>query len=139
LGEESKGKEADSFAYQLAGLADIFVNDAFGSWQAHASTVGVTKYLPSYAGFLMQKEIQNLDRIYNPKRPFVAVVAGAKFDTKIDSLTALLKTADNLILGGVIYNAYLCAKYSIQIKGIEAEDIQQAQSFVNFSKQYRVI
>ncbi|MBP7102108.1 MAG: phosphoglycerate kinase [Bacteroidales bacterium] len=136
LGEESKGKEADSFAYQLAGLADIFVNDAFGSWQAHASTVGVTKYLPSYAGFLMQKEIQNLDRIYNPKRPFVAVVAGAKFDTKIDSLTALLKTADNLILGGVIYNAYLCAKYSIQIKGIEAEDIQQAQSFVNFSKQY---
>lgn len=135
-GEESKGKEADSFAYQLAGLADIYVNDAFGSWQAHASTVGVTKYLPSYAGFLMQKEIQNLDRIYQPKRPFVAVVAGAKFDTKIDSLTALLKTADNLILGGVIYNAYLCAKYGIQIKGIEAEDIQQALSFVNFSKQF---
>lgn len=136
LGEESKGKEADSFAYQLAGLADIFVNDAFGSWQAHASTVGVTKYLPSYAGFLMQKEIQNLDRIFQPKRPFVAVVAGAKFDTKIDSLTALLKTADNLILGGVIYNAYLCAKYGIQIKGIEEEDIKQAQFFVDFSKQF---
>jgi len=135
-GEEAKGEEADRFAYQLAGLADIYVNDAFGSWQAHASTVAVTKYLPSYAGFLMQKELLNLDRIYNPERPFVAVVAGAKFDTKIDSLNALLKVADHLILGGVIYNAYLCAKYGFSIKGIEQEDMEHAKSFVEFAKQY---
>ena len=135
-GEESKGNERDRFAYQLAGLADIYVNDAFGSWQAHASTVSITKYLPSYAGFLMQKELQNLDRIYDPKRPFVAVVAGAKFDTKIESLTALLKVADYLILGGVIYNAYLCAKYGIEIKGVEKEDIEQAKQFVEICKQY---
>ena len=135
-GEEAKGEEAERFAYQLAGLADIFVNDAFGSWQAHASTVAITKYLPSYAGFLMQKELQNLDRIYNPERPFVAVVAGAKFDTKIDSLNALLKVADQLVLGGVIYNAYLCAKYGFEIKGIEAEDMEHAKAFVEFAKQY---
>ena len=136
VGEESKGNERDRFAYQLAGLADIFVNDAFGSWQAHASTVTITKYLPSYAGFLMQKELLNLDRIYAPKRPFVGVVAGAKFDTKIESLTALLKVADYLVLGGVIYNAYLCAKYGFEIKGIENEDIEQAKQFVEICNQY---
>ena len=135
-GEEAKGGAADRFAYQLAGLADIFVNDAFGSWQAHASTVRVAKYLPSYAGFLMQKEISNLDRIYNPERPFVSVVAGSKFDTKVDSLNALLKVSDYLVLGGVIYNAYLCAKYGIEIKGIEADDIEHAKNFVQYAAQY---
>lgn len=135
-GEESKGENADRFAYQLAGLADIFVNDAFGSWQAHASTVNIAKYLPSYAGFLLQKEIKNLDRIYSPEKPFVAVVAGSKFDTKIDSLYALIRDADYLVLGGVIYNAYLCAKYGFKIKGISDEDISYAQKFVEFAKQY---
>jgi len=135
-GEEDKGEGADRFAYQLAGLADIYVNDAFGSWQAHASTVRVTKYLPSYAGFLMQNEIANLDRIFQPERPFVAVVAGAKFDTKIDSLNALIKVCDKLILGGVIYNAYLCAKYGFEIKGIEPDDMEHARAFVEFEKEY---
>ncbi len=135
-GEEAKGSESDKFAYQLAGLADVFVNDAFGSWQAHASTVGITKYLPSFAGFLMQKELQNLDRIYNPKRPFVAVVAGAKFDTKVDSLQVLLKEADYLILGGLIYNAYLCAKYGFDIKGIDEEEVKKAKEFVDFAASY---
>jgi len=136
-GEEAKGEEADRFANQLAGLADIYVNDAFGSWQAHASTVKVAKYLPSYAGFLMQKEIENLERIYNPESPFVAVVAGSKFDTKIDSLFALLEKADYLVLGGVIYNAYLSAKYNIHIKGIEDDDMEHAHKFVEFAKKYK--
>ena len=135
-GEESKTDAADKFAYQLAGLADIYVNDAFGSWQAHASTVKVTEYLPSYAGFLMQKEIFNLDRVFNPERPYVAVVAGSKFDTKVDSLYALLNSADQLVLGGVIYNAYLCAKYGISIKGVEDEDIKQAKEFVDFAAKH---
>ncbi len=135
-GEEAKGEEQDRFAHQLAGLADIFVNDAFGSWQAHASTVGVAKYLPSYAGFLMQKEIESLERIYQPQRPFLAVVAGSKFDTKIEPLYALLKSCDHLILGGVLYNAYLCAKYDIQISGIDQEDIDYAKKFVEYAKGY---
>jgi phosphoglycerate kinase len=135
-GEEAKDESADQFAKELASLADIYVNDAFGSWQAHASTVGVAKYLPSYAGFLMQKEVTNLSRIYEPKRPFVAVVAGSKFDTKIEPLYALLKQADFLVLGGVMYNAYLCAKYGFTIKGIDDEDIQYAKEFVAFAKNY---
>lgn len=136
FGEEAKGKEGERFAHQLAGLADIYVNDAFGSWQPHASTTLVTKYMPSYAGYLMQKEIENLDRIYRPSRPFVAVVAGAKFDTKIDSLYALVRKADYLVLGGVIYNAYLCAKYGFKIKGVPKEDIELAAEFVKFTGQY---
>ena len=136
-GEEAKGEEADRFAHQLAGLADIFVNDAFGSWQPHASTVLVNKYLPSYAGFLMQKELINLERIFNPNKPFLAVVAGSKFDTKIDSLYSLLQKADYLMLGGVIYNAYLAAKYNFKIKGIEPDDIEHAQKFVEFAKDYQ--
>jgi phosphoglycerate kinase len=135
-GEEAKGEKQDRLAYQLAGLADIYVNDAFGSWQAHASTVGVNKHLPSYAGFLMQKEINNLKRIYDSKKPFVAIVAGSKFDTKLDSLFTLLREADYLILGGVIYNAYLCAKYGIQIKGLSEEDINSAKRFVEYAKEY---
>ncbi len=135
-GEEAKGEDADRFAYQLAGLADIFVNDAFGSWQPHASTVGITKYLPSYAGFLLQKEMQNLDRIFAPQQPFVAVVAGSKFDTKIDSLFTLLEKSDYLVLGGVIYNAYLCARYGFEIKGLEADDIEHAHRFAEFAAKH---
>ncbi len=135
-GEEAKDETAERFANQLAGLADIFVNDAFGSWQAHASTVGVNKFLPSYAGFLLQKEIENLNRIYEPSNPFLAVVAGAKFDTKIDPLYALIQKADYLVLGGVIYNAYLCAKYGISIKGIEEDDFELARKFTAFAEKY---
>lgn len=135
-GEEAKDENADIFARELASIADIYVNDAFGSWQAHASTVGVAKYLPSYSGFLMAKEVSNLTRIYEPRRPFLAVVAGSKFDTKIEPLYALLKQADYLVLGGVMYNAYLCAKYGFTIKGIDEEDIRFAKEFVDFAKDY---
>lgn len=135
-GEEAGGEESERFALQLAGLADIFVNDAFGSWQPHASTIEVNKHLPSYAGFLMQKEIINLERIYEPDRPFVAVVAGSKFDTKIHSLYALLEKADYLILGGVIYNAYLAAKYGVKIKGLSDEDVSQATEFLKFANKF---
>jgi phosphoglycerate kinase len=129
-GEESKGELSDAFALQLAGLADIYVNDAFGSWQPHASTYTVTRYLPSYAGFLMQQELLNLERVLSPERPFLAVVAGAKYDTKIGPLSAIYDKVDRLILGGVIYNTYLCAKYSVRIKGVLDEDIQLAKELV---------
>lgn len=135
-GEERNDEHSSRLANQLAGLADIFVNDAFGSWQPHASTVGVTQYLPSYAGFLMQKEIENLDRVFAPKSPFIAVVAGSKFNTKVNSLFALLDKADYLVLGGVIYNAYLCAKYGISIKGVAEEEVLVAKQFVDYAAQF---
>lgn len=135
-GEERKDEEADRLAWQLAGLADVFVNDAFGSWQPHASTYHIAKNLPCYAGYLLQKEIANLSRIYKPDQPFIAVVAGSKFDTKVDSLYALLEKADKLVLGGVIYNAYLSAKYGIEIKGLDENEVKQAAEFVKFSEKF---
>jgi phosphoglycerate kinase len=129
-GEEATGDPRDKFAIQLAGLADIFINDAFGSWQPHASTYDITKYLPSYTGFLMQQEIINLSSVLNPQRPFLAVVAGAKYDTKIKPLYAIYEKIDCLILGGIIYNTFLCAKYGINIKGISERDIITAKDLV---------
>jgi phosphoglycerate kinase len=136
-GEENKGEESDRMAKQMAELADVYVNDAFGSWQAHTSTVGINKHLPSYAGLLMQKEIKNLQRIFNPEKPFISVVAGAKFDTKADSLYALLERSDYLALGGVIYNAYLCAKYDISIEGVSEDDVKVAKEFIDYAGKYK--
>lgn len=135
IGEEDKGELKDLFGKQLAGLADIFVNDAFGSWQPHASTVIPTEYIPSYSGLLMQKEITNLQKIFEPHKPFLAVVAGSKFDTKIGPLRSILKKVDHLLLGGVIFNAYLSVKYKIEIKGIDPTDLDVAKEFVQLAKE----
>ena len=129
-GEEAANDRRERFALQLAGLADVFINDAFGSWQPHASTFNITRYLPSFAGFLLQKELDNLEHILNPERPFLAVVAGAKFDTKIGPLNEIYKKVDHLILGGVIYNTFLCAKYGIRIAGVSEADIEAAHDLV---------
>lgn len=138
-GEEAEGEVREKFAIQLAGLADIYINDAFGSWQPHASTYDITKHLPSYAGFLMQQEIINLTFVINPQRPFVAVVAGAKYDTKIKPLYAIYEKVDYLILGGVIYNTFLSAKYGITIEGVQEKDIIAAQDLVEKDRANRKI
>jgi phosphoglycerate kinase len=135
-GEEAKDASADVLAKQLAKYADVYINDAFGSWQAHASTYAIVKYLPSYAGLLMQKEVNHLQSVFKPKRPLVGIVAGSKFDTKIGPLSSLIKNADHLILGGVIYNAYLCHKYGIKIEGVAEEDIAAAAKFIADSKEH---
>lgn len=129
-GEEAEGDVRKNFTLQLAGLADIYINDAFGSWQPHASTYDITRHLPSYAGFLLQQEIVNLNRVMDPERPFLAVVAGAKYDTKIGPLSAIYEKVDRVMLGGVIYNTYLCAKYKVKIKGVTGEDISFARELV---------
>ena len=135
-GEEESGIEAERFGEQLAGLAGVFVNDAFGSWRPHTSTFTVAKHLPSYAGYLMQHEIDNLDRIYSPERPMLSIIGGAKFDTKIGPLHSLLEKVDHLMMGGVIYNAYLCAKYGIVIKGIDEEELEIAHEFLKITRDY---
>jgi len=133
-GEEATGEKRERFTVQLAGLADVFVNDAFGSWHPHASTVDITRHLPSFAGFLLQKELSNLKHVLEPKRPFVAVVAGAKYDTKIGPLNEIYKKVDHLILGGVMYNTFLCAKYGIRVGGVSESDIKAARDLVNQDK-----
>jgi phosphoglycerate kinase len=129
-GEEAEGELRERFALQLAGLADVYVNDAFGSWQPHASTYNITRHLPSCAGFLLQQEIMHLEGVMSPERPFLAVVGGSKYDTKIKPLNAIYDKVDRLVLGGVIYNTYLCSKYQVKIKGVSDEDRVLAQELV---------
>jgi phosphoglycerate kinase len=108
------GEEAneDAFAQKLAGLGDIYVNDAFSAaHRAHASTEGVARLLPSAAGRAMQAELQALEAaLENPKRPLVAVVGGAKVSTKLELLGNLTNIADTLIIGGGMANTFLAAQ-----------------------------
>ena len=100
-----------AFAQQLAALADLFVNDAFGTaHRAHASTEGVTRHLPSAAGLLMQKEIEVLGRaLVRPDRPFAAIVGGKKVSDKIGVLNNLIQRADQILIGGAMANTFLKA------------------------------
>ncbi|GIV02045.1 MAG: phosphoglycerate kinase [Fimbriimonadales bacterium] len=109
---EEETKNDPEFAQQLASLADLFVNDAFGSaHRAHASTEGVAHYLPAVAGFLMEKEIQYLGRaLADPSRPFVAVLGGAKVSDKIQVVENLLPKVDALLIGGGMAFTFLRAK-----------------------------
>jgi len=129
-GEQASGPERESHVQRLAGLGDIFVNDAFSSWRAHGSTYDIAKKLPSYAGFQIQDELLNIHRVLNPQRPFVAVIAGAKYDTKIGPLKELYKRADHVILGGLIYNVYMAAKYQVNISGVSDEEKNEASELV---------
>lgn len=100
-----------SFSKEIAGLGDIFVNDAFScSHRAHASITGVTEHLDSYAGFLFEDEIKHLESVLNkPKRPVAAIVGGSKVSTKIDLLSNLVKKMDFLFIGGGMANTFLYA------------------------------
>ena len=138
-GEQAEGPERDGFAKELAAVADLYVNDAFGSYRAHVSTYDVARLLPAYAGALLQKELKNLHRVLDPKRPFIAVIAGAKYDTKIGPLKALYTKVDNLILGGLMYNTFLSAKYGVKIAGVSKEDRTLAMELVELDRKERKI
>ncbi len=134
-GEQSNGPEREILAEELSSLADLYVNDAFGSWRAHASTYDIAIRLPSFAGILLQKELMNLHRVLEPERPFVAIVAGAKYDTKIGPLKALHNRVDHLILGGLMYNTFLSAKYGADIAGVSDEDRALAMELVELDRE----
>ncbi len=108
------GEEAndDAFADALASLADLYVNDAFSAaHRAHASTEGVARRLPAYAGLSLEREIDHITAaLDNPTRPLLAVVGGAKVSTKIDLLKNLVKKVDRLFVGGAMANTFLAAK-----------------------------
>lgn len=102
-------KNDDAFSKELAELGEVFVNDAFGTaHRAHASNVGVTKYIPSAAGLLLEKEINYLeDALKNPERPFVAILGGAKVSDKILVIENLLDKVDSLVIVGAMANTFL--------------------------------
>ena len=106
---EEEEKNDLEFAKKLSYFGEIFVNDAFGSaHRAHASTEGVTHFLPSVCGFLIKKEIEALDGgINNPKRPLIAIVGGAKVSSKIDVLNSLLDKVDTLLIGGAMTYTFI--------------------------------
>lgn len=109
--KEEKENDAN-FSKKLATLADVYINDAFSaSHREHASTTGVTKYLPSFAGFHLQTEVEMLSQLMtNPPRPFFAVVGGAKISDKIAVLEKLLEVADAVLVGGGVANNFLKAE-----------------------------
>jgi phosphoglycerate kinase len=120
-------------AKQMAALADIYVNDAFGSaHRAHASTEGVARFLPAVAGFLMEKEIQYLGQaVANPKRPFVAILGGAKISDKIGVIRNLLTKADQVLIGGGMANTFFKAQgYPVGDSLVEDAALDTARELV---------
>lgn len=109
---KAEEKNDPKFAEQLASLGEVYVNDAFGTaHRAHASTEGVTKFLPGVAGFLMEKELDYLGKaLESPERPFVAILGGVKVSGKIDVIDNLLEKVDTLIVGGAMTYTFLAAQ-----------------------------
>ncbi|SES93841.1 phosphoglycerate kinase [Anaerobranca gottschalkii] len=133
-GEEKNNLE---LAKQMADLADIFVNDAFGAaHRAHSSTAGIAEYLPAVAGFLMEKEIEMLgNAVDNPQRPFVAIIGGAKVSDKIGVIENLLKKVDTLIIGGGMANTFLKAQgYELGKSLVEEDKIELAKELLAEAK-----
>jgi phosphoglycerate kinase len=134
------GEEAnnDSFAQQLARLGDVFVNDAFGAaHRAHASVHAITKFLPSYAGLLMEREVTHLNRLLEaPEKPFVAVLGGAKVSDKIGVIRNLLTKVDALLIGGAMAFTFLKAQgYETGKSLVEADKLDLANALLGEARE----
>ncbi|GGK27431.1 phosphoglycerate kinase [Caldalkalibacillus thermarum] len=133
-GEEKNDPE---FAKQLAKLADVYVNDAFGAaHRAHASTEGVAHHLPAVAGFLLEKELDILgSALEKPERPFTAIIGGAKVKDKIGVIENLLTKVDNLLIGGGLAYTFIRAQgYSVGKSLLEEDKIELAKSLIEKAK-----
>ncbi|WP_350344204.1 phosphoglycerate kinase [Proteinivorax tanatarense] len=129
-GEE---KNDDKLAKGFASLADIFVNDAFGTaHRAHASTAGIAKHIQAVAGFLIEKELKMLgEAVNNPKRPLVAIIGGAKVSDKIGVIENLIEKVDTLIIGGGMANTFLAAKgFEMGESLVEKDKIELAKTLI---------
>ena len=139
--EKGEEKNDPEFAKQLASLADIYVNDAFGTThRAHASTAGVAKFLPAVAGFLVEKEINFMSNaLKNPERPFIAILGGAEVSDKIGVIDALLEKVDILIIGGgMAYTFFKAQGYNIGNSMCEADKLDLAIKLMEKAKEKNV-
>jgi phosphoglycerate kinase len=137
------GEEANDtdFAQELAELADLYVNDAFGtSHRAHASTEGVANYLPAYIGFLVEHEIEQLSKLLeSPEHPFVAIIGGAKVSDKIGILDHLIDRVDALLIGGGMANTFLKAQGTdVGTSLMEEDQLDTAREIVKKAKDREV-
>ncbi len=131
--DKREKKNDPEFAQALAALADVYVNDAFGTaHRAHASTAGVAEYLPACAGYLMQKEVDTLTGMLdNSKRPFVAILGGSKVSDKIKVIDALMDKADVLIIGGGMCFTFLLAQgYEVGTSLKEEDWVERAAQMI---------
>ena len=131
-------KNDEEFSKELASLAEVYVNDAFGTChRAHASTAGVAAYLPSGVGFLIEKELKVLgDALNNPRRPFVAILGGAKVSTKIGVIDALLDKVDVLLIGGgMAYTFYKSMGYGVGNSICELDKLDLAKELMQKAKE----
>ena len=129
------------FAKALASLADLYVNDAFGAaHRAHASTEGITHYLPAVAGLLMEREVEALSRLLKkPPRPFHAVIGGAKVSGKLEVLTALLSRCQAVLVGGGMANTFLAARgLELGKSLVEAEQLDNVEPIMAEARRKRV-
>ena len=127
-------KNDPEFSKALASLADIYVNDAFGSaHRAHSSTTGVADYLPAVCGYLIQKEIEFMGgALENPKRPLVAILGGAKVSDKIGVINNLLDKVDTLIVGGgMAYTFFVAKGYHVGTSLVEEDKVELAKDMMN--------
>lgn len=134
-------KNDPEFAKELASLAEIFVNDAFGTaHRAHASTAGVADYLPAVAGFLIEKELNFMGgALENPQRPFVAILGGKKVSDKIGVIDALLEKVDTLMIGGgMAYTFFKAQGYNVGDSICELDKLDLALSLMEKAKQKNV-
>jgi len=138
---EEEEKCDENFSKELASLAEIYVNDAFGTChRAHSSTYGVAKYLPAVSGFLIQKELDALDKgINNPVRPLVAILGGSKVSSKINVITTLLDKVDTVIIGGGMTYTFVKALGGNIGKSIcEDDKLEVALEILNKAKEKNV-
>ena len=134
-------KNDSEFSKELAALADVFVNDAFGTaHRAHASTAGIAKFLPAVAGFLMDSEIMALSNaVDNAEKPLVVILGGAKVSDKINVIATLLTKATSLLIGGAMANTFLAAKgYNVGFSKYEADRIDVAKELMEKAESYNV-
>lgn len=134
-GEEKNDAE---FAKQLAELADLYVNDAFGAaHRAHASTAGIAAHLPAVSGLLMEKELDVLGKaLSNPDRPFTAIVGGSKVKDKIDVINKMLEIADNVLIGGGLsYTFFKAQGHEIGKSLVDNEKLDLAKGFIDKAKE----
>ena len=127
----------DTLSQEFASLADVYVNDAFGTChRAHSSTAGVAKYLPSACGFLIEKELKALgDALNNPVRPFVAILGGKKVSDKIGVIDSLLEKVDTLLIGGgMAYTFYKSMGYGVGNSVCELDKLDLAKSLMQKAK-----